>query len=181
MHIHSFIRSLLTPLPTMADLAVYELFPRSSPMTARTGREWTVRNTLCRLFCAHSPASSFVRSGLGKSPFAALSMLSNDRNTYIQLTRVESRVIKFSLTLAFLSCGSRFLASKLLWGYYAPSCLGIGYFAFFCIPNKALYYFVYKVGRKMYVTDKTAVLAEYAHLNLDYERISCHLNSEGSC
>jgi len=43
------------------------------------------------------------------------------------------------------------------------------YFAFFRIPNKAPYHFVYKVSQKIYVAEKKVVLAEYTHLNLDYE------------
>jgi hypothetical protein len=109
----------------MADLVAYELFPRSSLMTARTGREWTGSEHALSTGCAHSLVLSVVKSGRSKSPSAALSMLSNDRNTHVWLTSVESRAISSSLMLSSPSCGSRFLTSKLLRGYYAPSCPGI--------------------------------------------------------
>ena len=134
-------------------------------MTARTGREWTGLEHALSTGCVHSLASSFVKSGRSKSPFAALSMLSNDRNTHVWLTSVESRAINSSLTLSSPSCGSRFLTSKLLRGHYAPSCPGILH----SFVNKVPRHFAHKVGRKIYVADKIAVLAEYTHLNLDYD------------
>ena len=150
----------------MADLVVYELFPRSSPMTARTGREWTGSEHALSTGCVHSLASSFVKSGRSKSPFAALSMLSNDRNTHVWLTSVESRAINSSLRYLLQAVG------RVSWPpsfSEATTPLLVLVFAFFHIPNKALCHFAHKVGRKIYIAEKIAVLAEYTHLNLDYD------------
>jgi hypothetical protein len=73
---------------TMANLVVYELFPRSSLMIALTGREWTGSEHALSIGCAFSLASSFVKSGRSESPFAALSILSNDRNTHVWLSKL---------------------------------------------------------------------------------------------